>query len=128
MKTDKRQQERFVLTGYIPGHFSDQNKTPLDYVLFDISEKGLGVFFDPGPTVGETVNLSLANGTQVLEYSFRVQWTQREEGLENFSSMQSMKRCGLQLMEMPNQKKVEESDNLISVFVSLDGVTVGDNN
>ena len=59
MSIEKRRSERFVLTGYVPGNFLDAQNQSLEYVLYDISERGLGIFFDPGPQSGEFITLTM---------------------------------------------------------------------
>ncbi|MGE0173858.1 MAG: PilZ domain-containing protein [Oligoflexales bacterium] len=115
---EKRQSVRRVLTGYVPGSFYDSQGAPLEYVLYDVSEKGLGVFFDPGPDEGDTVLLKLKRN-KPGDFEFTVQWIVKDIGLEAFPEMQNMRRCGL-LLTTPKVGNVD----LVQIFIGLDGVVV----
>jgi hypothetical protein len=118
MGMEKRQSIRQVLTGYLPGKFYNADNQPLEYVLYDISEQGLGVFLDPGPEEGEIVVLKLKRG-KPAEFTFRVQWTARETGLDMLPEMEGLKRCGL-FLNAPHRGTV----NLVKLFVGLEGVAI----
>jgi hypothetical protein len=88
---ERRSEHRLSFKGKIPGHIQ-HNRKELDFVPFDISKKGLGLYLNPCPNKGEELSLLLRlDGGKIRSLQFMIKHIYED------TDETGMRRCGVEL-------------------------------
>jgi len=116
---ERRGEVRYSMSGELPARLSIQGQQQnLEYVLVDVSPKGLGLLLSPSPAAGSLLELVFDDGSESIVFYLRYTRPLMDSPIPG---LESTFRCGCELHE-----NLQGKINLVEYFARFPSVMIGE--